>query len=466
MLVTAAMASIVALGGLGFTGGFFKDREKSLEGRMQLIFKRCDICVEAKESGKPKEGDRRKLYPELVKKKFEGAFHHPVLYYKLPPGLPFTKIFENYYNIKSGLHTEVQMKWLEGMDSDGADIRIKVLVGKLKGFVEWNYEDLEKYMSGVVKNTKDHKAFPFPIAYSREQLEFIDFANDNTPHIYIAGETGGGKTSLMRSMITFGHLFYKPDELRNWYMDLKDGTEFQIFYNTTHTDRYVRRPKEAKQFLMDLLEEEYRRLELFQKANVVKIGDYNKKFPNNKLPRIIAWVDELGLLEGKQYEEEREIMTVITAFGRACGVGWCIGTHRPDNKVMSGTMKMNIPVKIAFWCNPVSARVILDENHGKAMEYLDPDVQGRAFYYYRKLKEIQAPFIHPNYAIQMLKDSYIPSGEIVDMNESNEIHLVKSTVQIQNENQKMKKDNERTYGKNSEPRTQPKKRKNKRFLNV
>lgn len=402
MLGTVALLGISSYTLVTAVSDFVGNQSRSLQSKLMLTFKRYGVFAETKESK-----DHKKLYPKYIRTEFEGAFHHPILFYSLPPGLSFVKIFEHKWDIESALQTTVQIKWLEGNDKDRADIRIKIMVGKMRSYIEWDYEELAKLMTPIRKKN-NNEGYPFPIGFSRDKMEFIDFANDNSPHIYFGGETGGGKSSLARSMIMFGHLFYKPEELRFYYMDLKDGTEAQIFYDTPFTDSYVRRPQDAERFLLSLLQEEYSRLELFQKNKVVNFKDYNRRNPKNKLPRILCMIDELSLLEGKEFEKCRDILQVITAFGRAVGVNLAIGSHRPDNKVMSGTMKMNISIKIAFWCNPVSARVILDENNGKAMEYLDAEVQGRALYYWRKLIEIQVPFLHPDIAEEMISE-YFPT---------------------------------------------------------
>ena len=121
------------------------------------------------------------------------------------------------------------------------------------------------------------------------------------------------------------------------------------------------------------------RYDLLEKAGTPEIKEYNAKYsahqlnPKNGhryLPYIVAIIDEYSQLvlgtggpEGKQHA--RSIMTSIISLaqmGRACGIHLVIATQTPRREVISGLIKANFPMSIAFTVKTdVDSRVILDE---------------------------------------------------------------------------------------------------------
>ena len=51
----------------------------------------------------------------------------------------------------------------------------------------------------------------------------------SSPHLLIGGQTGGGKSTLLRQIIT--SLYLNDDNARFQLVDLKEGLEFQTFKN-------------------------------------------------------------------------------------------------------------------------------------------------------------------------------------------------------------------------------------------
>ena len=96
----------------------------------------------------------------------------------------------------------------------------------------------------------------------------------------------------------------------------------------------------------------------------------NPKNGHRFLPYIVTIIDEYSQLvlgtggpEGKAHA--RSIMTSIISIaqmGRACGLHLVIATQTPRREVISGLIKANFPMSIAFTVKTdVDSRVILDE---------------------------------------------------------------------------------------------------------
>lgn len=427
MLVTSIMAGVVGLGVGNIVMNIFGDEDHSLEGKMQLIFKRCDICIEKKESGKPKEGDRRKLYPTLVKKTFEGENHNYVLYYKLPVGLSFIDILEKLHYICDGLNAEVIPKQLEG--DIKSDFRLTVLRGHLKDKIIYTNEHTLSKKDGIYAL----------IGWSRRGFEQINLANSNTCDMLVAGVKGSGKSTLLRLIGTSFVLNYTPDELNLWLCDFKMGVEFEVFGNTRLVTSKITKTKDAINFFAQLLMESDVRYEMFKDAGCVDIDEFNQQYPDKKIPHIVMMLDELAMLQNDQ--KAMIILTMLGAVGRASGIHMILSTQRPDSKVIDSNLKNNIAVTVGLRCkNAISSRVVMGEKDS-SLARIDPDTPGRCKIQHSKELYAQVPELTTKMAKQLClpyeKNHFdMPMHSHVQDSE-NQLQLVKSTDhthQIKNEN--------------------------------
>ena len=122
--------------------------------------------------------------------------------------------------------------------------------------------------------------------------------------------------------------------------------------------------------LNSLVIEMENRYQLLMTAKCRNLEDYNEKFVNRKLnperghrymPYIVIVIDEYGdfiMQAGK--EVERPIQR-LTQKARAVGMHMILATQRPDVKIVTGTIKANIPTRIAFRTQSVvDSRTVLD----------------------------------------------------------------------------------------------------------
>ncbi|WP_372797864.1 DNA translocase FtsK, partial [Pontiella sp.] len=81
----------------------------------------------------------------------------------------------------------------------------------------------------------------------------------------------------------------------------------------------------------------------------------------DKLPYIVIVIDELADLMAVAQAEIEAGIARLAAKSRAAGIHMILATQRPDVKVITGTIKANFPVRIAFKVSQkVDSRTILD----------------------------------------------------------------------------------------------------------
>jgi len=199
------------------------------------------------------------------------------------------------------------------------------------------------------------------------------------PHLLIAGATGQGK-SVGLNVIINSLLFKKhPAELKFVMVDPKK-VELSL-YNTIEKHFLAKLPDEAeaiisdatkvKQTLQSLTKEVENRLNLFKKAKVRKIAEYNKKFKERRLnpaqghrflPYIVLVIDEFAdfiLTAGKDVQIP---LIKLAQISRAVGIHLVIATQRPSVNFITGDMKAQFPGRIAFRvASQIDSRTILDQ---------------------------------------------------------------------------------------------------------
>lgn len=241
-----------------------------------------------------------------------------------------------------------------------------------------------------------------PVGYSREGLELINLANDNSCHILQGGSTGGGKSTLMKLIMVILHLVYTSKDVVLWILDMKHGNEMKMLgKNPSLAVNRCDSPDKAESFLRQLWAEVQRRYVLLNELDATGLDEYNE-IAEEKLPRIFLVIDEFGKLEGKDYDKARLLVKHITGDGRAAGVHVYLSAHRPVATLVDGTLKNNFPVVIAFRSNPISARVLLGEDDWKMAKRIDPEISGRALLSHTHQVLIQVPFLSNPYAKKLM----------------------------------------------------------------
>jgi S-DNA-T family DNA segregation ATPase FtsK/SpoIIIE len=222
------------------------------------------------------------------------------------------------------------------------------------------------------------------IGYDRDGNVITVDLGDGEPHMYIAGETGCGKSTTMWSIITNMLLF---NDVELWLGDLKGGVEFSMFYGHPKVTKLATTVDEVGKIFEEIETEIKARLALFRKNRVRNIKAFNQKVEYMKYKFII--IDELAQLTYGKNKEPVQALERISAMARACGIHLIIGTQRPDKEVINGRIKINFANIIGMkTLNRTNSMVILDHDGCESLQV------GQAIFK-RGLKEVyvQIPLI-------------------------------------------------------------------------
>ncbi|MHB1610112.1 MAG: FtsK/SpoIIIE family DNA translocase [Sulfobacillus sp.] len=183
---------------------------------------------------------------------------------------------------------------------------------------------------------------------------------DQMPHLLVAGATGSGKSVLINALIT--SLLYRtsPDVARMILIDPK-VVELSVYNGIPHLlSPVVTDPKKAAGALRWAVAEMERRYRLFADSGVRDIARYNQQ-EDERLPLIVIVIDELADLMMVAPTEVEESIARLAQMARAAGLHLVVATQRPSVDVITGTIKANIPSRIAFSVSSqIDSRTILD----------------------------------------------------------------------------------------------------------
>ncbi|MBA2492365.1 MAG: DNA translocase FtsK 4TM domain-containing protein [Gammaproteobacteria bacterium] len=210
------------------------------------------------------------------------------------------------------------------------------------------------------------------------------------PHLLVAGTTGAGKSVAINAMLL--SLIYKaiPADVRLILIDPK-MLELSVYDGIPHLlAPVVTDMKEAANALRWSVAEMERRYKLMSTLGVRNIAGFNKKIRDacaagspitdpmfdrsaqldpearapelETLPLIVIVIDEFAdmmIMVGKKVEE---LIARLAQKARAAGIHLVLATQRPSVDVITGLIKANIPVRIAFQVSSkIDSRTILDQ---------------------------------------------------------------------------------------------------------
>lgn len=174
------------------------------------------------------------------------------------------------------------------------------------------------------------------------------------PHCLVAGATGSGKSVALNVMIISLIMRYSPEDLRLILIDPK-RVGFKNYEHLPHllTDEIITDPQKAVSVFSWAYQEMERRYTLFENCGelISDIDEYNSQIASDtvpKLPKIVIIVDELADLMETCKKEMDQGIRMIAAKSRAAGIHLVLATQRPSVDVITGTIKANLPVRMAL----------------------------------------------------------------------------------------------------------------------
>lgn len=186
------------------------------------------------------------------------------------------------------------------------------------------------------------------------------------PHGLIAGATGSGKSVFINSLLM--SILYKatPQEVKLILIDPK-AVEMAPYNGIPHLlAPVVSEPQAAAAALKWTVNEMDERYQRLAAAGARNIEQYNVKAKQAgdeaaQMPYILVIIDELADLMMVAASEVQDYIARITQKARAAGIHLLVATQRPSVDVVTGTIKNNIPTRLAFMvAGQIDSRTILD----------------------------------------------------------------------------------------------------------
>ena len=253
------------------------------------------------------------------------------------------------------------------------------------------------------------------------------------PHLIIAGTTGTGKSNLLTAFVINILYSKSPSEVALVLIDTRK-TNFYKFEEIPHLlTPVIYDAAKTTYILEELINEMYKRYELFGRYNVDNIDSYNK-ISDKKIKKIVVIIEDFYdlMLYTNGYIEED--VQRLSQMARAAGINIIISTQRPSTNVLTGVIKANMPARIAFLLpSKIDSRTVIDsigaEKLLKNREILFTKIQNR------KIIKVQTPYVTENEV-----------DKVVDYIKKN---TIEEKIKEQNDvNEKIKKDRIREYNNN------------------
>jgi len=191
------------------------------------------------------------------------------------------------------------------------------------------------------------------------------------PHALVAGTTGSGKSGSINAILSSILLHASPNEVRLVLVDPK-RVELNHYENIPHLlTPVVTSPRLAANVLNNLIAEMESRYAVMGEARARNLSELNRareKSGEPPLPHILCVIDELADLMMIAPAEVEDAIIRLAQKSRAVGIHLLLATQRPSTDIITGTIKVNIPARIAFAVSSqVDSRVILDQGGAEAL---------------------------------------------------------------------------------------------------
>jgi S-DNA-T family DNA segregation ATPase FtsK/SpoIIIE len=217
----------------------------------------------------------------------------------------------------------------------------------------------------------------------RGEQRYYDFDGPYA-HLLIAGISGGGKSVLLRAILTQLATRPAPDM---YLCDLKGGVELGIYRDLACVAGFATTLPEVRNAAAAVESEMIRRYESMAASGSQQWSGKKAVFVVDELA---DFKTRAGDPEAKLKNEIKSIITRLSAKGRAAGVLLVLATQRPSADIVDGLIKTNIAASICFRTRDgTQSRIVLDHDGAAAL----PDVPGRLIYQTAHDETLQAPYL-------------------------------------------------------------------------
>lgn len=199
------------------------------------------------------------------------------------------------------------------------------------------------------------------------ELLLGDLGDPGTPHLLVGGQSGSGKSVLLRSLVSSLAHLHPPAAIQFHLVDPKRVTFTSLLPSlAAHlADTPAFDVEEILPRLDQLRDEMEHRYSRFDALKVQDLDEHNEVVRTaERRPRIVLVVDEFQDLTASKASAEAFLAAVkrLGAKARAAGIHLILATQRPDARTVPGDIKANLGGRIALRVQAaVNSRIILDQ---------------------------------------------------------------------------------------------------------
>ena len=273
------------------------------------------------------------------------------------------------------------------------------------------------------KKQKNHLYFPVGYINAVNKKEIDVAFSGMSPHLYVGGKTGSGKSILLHNFILNGALRYSPEQLQFYLVDMKGGVSFVGYKQLPHIAALC--ASSSRHYAESLLElfchEIEKRTLMFKREGVTSLDDYNehmKKNSKNGLPYVFGIIDEFQELFSKTdaiANKSKQYIENIHRLGRAVGVFLASCTQKPPSEID----RSQVGIKMSLICNKESSTQLIGNEGASKLKGVGRAVVNTSESGEEKYnQEFQVAFIHekkelPNY-VEKIREIYLKQNNGID----------------------------------------------------
>ncbi|MED2985039.1 FtsK/SpoIIIE domain-containing protein [Bacillus thuringiensis] len=293
---------------------------------------------------------------------------------------------------------QIHKKWFCFQQILGENLMMEGTIKKFVLHVFHSNTSLQPYDYSYKQWQPLVKPHRLPVVVGRDQFGnaiVYDMVDSNTPHLLIAGETGSGKSSMVRVILATLIQYMSPEHLHLYLGDLKNS-EFHFLRRVRHVKYVCMEEHEMTSMLSKLWKEVLHRRKVMEEYELGHIDEYNQITKDKPLPYIFIAIDEVAMLQ-----DEKECVTIIekiSAVGRSLGIFLMLSMQRPDAKILDGKLKLNLTVRMGFKCADLINSNIVGTPGSENLSQ-----SGQMILKLDGLKKVQAPYLALDQAKEIIE---------------------------------------------------------------